>query len=89
LLMKIGGLTIAEWSHNGACRIWAPNVSKEQYSIPIFYIFKKPYHAQQLKGISDEWIRHSSSQKYLWQKKVAHIIHQYTNIKITQIEYRV
>lgn len=89
LLMKIGGLTIAEWSHNGACRIWAPNVSKAQYNIPIFYIFKKPYRAPQLQGISDEWIMHSSSQKYRWQKKIAQIIHQYTNIKITQIEYRV
>jgi len=37
LLMKIGEMTILEWSHSGACRVWgkedrrAPKFSKQQY----------------------------------------------------------
>lgn len=37
LLMKIGNITVVEWSHSGACRVWkkgdsrAPNFSRRRY----------------------------------------------------------
>jgi hypothetical protein len=70
LLLQMGHLTIAEWSHNGACRIWL----YDDQQAPQLYINK--YDRQELLAPSSEWIPHN----YNWQVKLKSIISSYLNI---------
>ncbi|EPR43453.1 hypothetical protein dsx2_2304 [Desulfovibrio sp. X2] len=74
LLMRIGGLTIAEWSHSGACRIWLTPTGVT----PDFY--KLTYGAASLRGTPDEKIIHNGSERYRWQNRVARYIRNSTGI---------
>jgi hypothetical protein len=71
LLLRIGNITIAEWSHEGACRIWKQNNNNK----PKFY--KSGYHGSiDLKSPSDVWLAHTSS----WQNRLEQAIYELTNI---------
>jgi len=74
LLMRIGGLTIAEWSHSGACRIWLTPTGLT----PKFYL--PSYSADDLRETSDEWIPHHHSDRHTWQGRVARYIKDHTGI---------
>jgi hypothetical protein len=74
LLMRIGGLTIAEWSHSGACRIWRTSTE----NAPVFY--QSLYSGTGLRTESDYWVRHSSSERWKWQGEVARFIKDHTGI---------
>lgn len=81
LLMRIAGLTIAEWSHNGRCRIWgegnraAPKLYERDYRRP-----------QLMKG--NDWDQvHLRAPEGVWQSKVArHIAHE-CGIRLSPREY--
>ncbi len=71
LLLKISDLIIAEWSHNGKCRIWHgsnPNAP---------FLYKEIYTASELREKADyEKVHHGR-----WEYYIANMIHEYTNIK--------
>ncbi len=73
LLMRIGGVTIAEWSHNGSCRIWC----EENVSAPRLY--DDDYARAQLVCNSADFVQpHHSSASGGWQSHVARQIKRYT-----------
>jgi len=83
LLMKVGGLTIAEWSHNGKCRVW----SSDTPAAPKLY--SRTYRREQLKGRADLEIVHQYAERYGWQRRLAGYIFRQTGCEIAPAEYRV
>ncbi len=75
LIMTLGSMRIAEWSHNGACRFWARDHSRA----PALY--EPRYRASRLRAMSDggnfDHISHTSN----WQSKFAKYIYRQTNIR--------
>lgn len=74
LLMKIGDLTIAEWSHNGSCRFWARGAA----NAPVLFRMGKyagDYDARELMNSQDA-IPHYSG----WQARIALKIREHTGI---------
>ena len=91
LILRIAGLTVVEWSHNGKCRIWLPNNTIAPA------LFRRHYDRDDLNQ-GDEFIvdryqgtgiAHHGSTRYTWQLQVAGFIHRHTGITITQSEYAV
>ena len=82
LLMKIGDLVIAEWSHEGACRIWrrsqgeAPRLYQQEYDAAVF----RDVHPF-------KFFRHYGSAVGAWQSKVAAFIRDYTGVRIDPRSY--
>jgi hypothetical protein len=72
LLMKIGDLTIAEWSHNGSVRFWFSGND----SVPNLY--QNNYHADRLRRNSD-WDRAHTQNR--WQGDVDRELAQHTGIR--------
>lgn len=69
LLLRIGSLTIGEWSHTGMCRFW----SQLNKSAPAFY--RDTYYKQHIyDSAPDEAYRHDSSASYGWQSRFADYI---------------
>ncbi|ESQ74516.1 EH signature domain-containing protein [Asticcacaulis sp. AC402] len=64
LIMKIGDLTVAEWSHNGKYNIW-PSASQ---NAPRLY--KTRYDAYELSGAPFDG-SHYGSDSFSWQRKIA------------------
>jgi hypothetical protein len=71
LMLKIGGLTIADWSHNGSCRIWLEN-NKHR---PDLYL---NYRADELRMNADFEQPHRGSEQHNWQGSVARFIQEQT-----------
>jgi hypothetical protein len=86
LLIRIDNLIIAEWSHNGKCRIWEINEENEKI-IPKLYYNDSPYNAADLRRSADLEQVHYHSEKGKWQEKVEDFIRRHTNIKISKVEY--
>ncbi len=70
LLMRIGDITIAEWSHNGAWNMW-----RRGSNTPVLY--KKFYEADELME-GDERCVHNGD----WERKIRHIILHETGERI-------
>lgn len=83
LLMRLAGLTIAEWSHNGSCRIWLHGHPKEPR------LFQNRYHAGSLRTVADFVQPHHGSDGYLWQSRVAEWLRQNNGPDIRQADYQV
>jgi hypothetical protein len=83
LLLRIGDLVIAEWSHNGTCRLW----HDDSASCPRMY--KRAYWRTELQDQPDERQTHHGNLTYGWQQKLAEKIRRRTGIRMTQVEYRV
>lgn len=82
LLLKIGDTTIAEWSHNGKCRIWSKGASTK----PTLY--ERNYNPYDLRN--GEWDQaHTGNETYGWQQKIAAEIRARTGVKIQQKDYYV
>lgn len=81
LLMRMSGITIAEWSHNGSCRIWldgnraAPKLHEPEYS------------AYRLRHGSDFTQPHAGSASGTWQYRVADWIYENTGVEIDRDKY--
>jgi hypothetical protein len=81
LLMRIGGLTIAEWSHNGTCRVWdAGNRTAPR-------LYEVEYRRDQLIDGCAWDQRHDGSPEGRWQAHVANHIARETGIRVTHGEY--
>jgi hypothetical protein len=81
LLLRIGKLTIADWSHAGKCFIW----SEGNKSAPKLY---EPRYtrAQVVTGSDNEGESHTSSDTLNWQGKIREYIRRRTGISITDDE---
>ena len=71
LVMKIGDLTIAEWSHNGKYNIWR----RRQKGAPKLFLDR--YHPDELRHAPIDG-SHTSNDHFGWQQAVARIIRDET-----------
>ena len=79
LLLRIGDLVIADWSHNGRLRIWRKgNDSSPEFNSP-------DYLASALRTDSDFDAVHNPPDG--WQAKVEAYIRRHTNIRLSEHEY--
>ena len=82
LLMRIGGATVAEWSHNGSCRIW------HQGSQWAPDLYDDEYHRSKLACSTADFVQpHHGSQTGRWQYMVAEQIEQYTGRSVGRWQY--
>lgn len=81
LLMRIGDLTIAEWSHNGRCRIW----SRGNCSAPALY--EPVYNRRQLVAGCDWEKSHMGSESGSWQGAVALEIERHTRVRLSKSDF--
>jgi chemotaxis protein MotB len=81
LLLRIGSLIIAEWSHTGSCRIW--DTSKGE-SGPQLY--KNRYRKVELQAqVNPEGVfGHYNPTGYFWQRKIAEYLRSRCNIVLYQ-----
>ena len=66
LLLKVGSLTVVEWSHSGACRIWQSNNNRAPK------LYQNRYQREVLMADSEERLVHDSRGN--WQSKLHRII---------------
>lgn len=77
LLMRIKGTTVAEWSHNGSCRIWR----KDNLSAPKLY--RPRYYRNYLVSRTRDFRqRHDGSPQGRWQGLIARQIGEYTGQEV-------
>jgi hypothetical protein len=87
--MELGGLVIAEWSHNGKCRAWkrtdsrAPQLGRSQYTRSEIIIPS----LQIVPEYSEDGIVHQGSENYRWQHRLAEFIYRETNVRLMHREY--
>jgi hypothetical protein len=91
LLMRIGNLTIAEWSHNGKCRAWlegspgAPKFYEPSYSRSQL---APPVRRTGSTRNGPRWEQsHIASERGIWQGTIANHIADETGIRIPRTEY--
>jgi len=84
LLLKIGGMTISEWTHDGACRTW----TMDSNDAPAFHKTSS-YTRSELVGHPDpkNYFRHDGSVKGKWQREIASWIFENTGIRVKQKDY--
>ena len=75
LLMRIGSLIIAEWSHNGTCRIWHQNNKKAPR------LYEAAYHRFKLTDAPDFKKAHHGAERNLWQQDISLYIRKETGIE--------
>lgn len=84
LLLRIGGLTIAEWSHLGTCRLWL----SDNRRAPLLY--RGSYDKRSiLSGAPDEAVQHHSSASYGWQSRISDYIRVHARATVSPHDYRV
>lgn len=81
ILIKIGSLTICEWSHSGSVRIWRDG----NKALPILY--KDYYHRDDLVKGADFELSHVSSEKSGWQDTVHDFIYGNTWVRLERNRY--
>ena len=82
LILRIGNIIIADFSHNGKCRIWnsSDNLAPKSY--------EKYYNRSDFTGSKAEAEHiHSNSRDYLWQGRVAQDIANITGVKLLRRDY--
>ena len=95
LLLKIGSLVVAEWSHNSSCSIWdegqhekGPSLYKSSYDRDAL---RKPIvGAPTGENLARQGVfYHNGSESYSWQKRIANYLRNRRNIELRSHEYRV
>ncbi len=82
LLLRMSGVTIAEWSHDGSCRIWLDG----NKDAPKLYQARDYSNTELMRG-SDFSERHDGSEYGRWQDKVARRLRENTGASIGRAEY--
>lgn len=91
LIVRIGDLMLADWSHNGKCRAWkiddpsCPELYKMEYS----GVALKAPSMKIVETYKDGGITHNPSETYGWQNKLADFIYDQTGIRIQQRDFRI
>lgn len=81
LLMRIGNLTIAEWSHNGKCWIWTEGKGKPPK------LYEPEYRRVDLRE-RGAWSQvHSRSDTGHWQDEVARKIDREMGVRVSRTQY--
>jgi hypothetical protein len=87
LILRLGNLVFAEWTHNGRCRAWpqddprAPLLGREEYT-------RAELTAASLRiANSEPGIVHRSSETGNWQRKLSDFIRRRTSISVGAHEY--
>lgn len=89
LILRIGDIIFAEWSHNGKCRAWKISDSRAPQR------YQQKYQNQDFKKISmqitpydkEGGISHGSSASYSWQRKLADFIYLETNVRVSERDF--
>lgn len=81
LLMRIKGVTIAEWSHNGSCRMW----TRGNKAAPKLYEIE--YTRSELTDGCDFRQPHVGAEQGRWQDYVAALIQSETRVRVTSASY--
>ena len=83
LLMRIESLVIADWSHNGACRIWSINDPRAPK------LYQHSYDTNELRNQADEdlVINHHGSKDGHWQRKASAAIRQRARVSVPEWKY--
>jgi hypothetical protein len=95
LLLEVGTLTVAEWSHDSPCSIWDEGQDEQGPRL-----YRHAYHSDELKkrhrgGISGDNLEkhgvfwHRGSNNYNWQDRIARFLRQRRNIIINRADYEV
>jgi hypothetical protein len=82
LLMKVGKLTIADWSHNGKCHIWRDGNA----SSPKLYL-NRYSRSDVVRGSDNDGQVHHGSDYGTWQRQVATYIRTHTGISLSEKSY--
>ena len=83
LLMRIGSLTIIEWSHNGKCRIWITQTKNTPK------LHQPQYLSSFLKNDTCQFdLVHAGAEYYRWQAELSNFIYSKTNLLVTEKEYK-
>jgi len=96
LLLRIGPLLIAEWSHNGSMRAWladeAPKLGRSSYLRSDLVSPCLPFppdpirRGQQDKATSG--LRHMGSASGAWQRRAAMLLARYANVRLQSMDWR-
>ena len=91
LLIRLPGVTVAEWSHNGKCRFWldgttgAPRLYQTKYFVTSRHGISK---GVTLKGMGEDFAQaHIGSENGFWQDKIARWLRENTGLRIDRAEY--
>ena len=82
LLLRMPGVTITEWSHNGSCRIW---LDGNRYAPELYQ--DNAYSGDDLRNGSDFSQPHVRSEDGRWQDKIAQWLRDNTGVEIARSEY--
>lgn len=91
LIVRIGNLVFAEWTHNGKCRAWqrsdtkAPRLDGSQYDRTDLM----QDSLQIDKRYSEPGISHINGEAGYWQEILAEFIYRRTNIRLQPTEYMI
>jgi hypothetical protein len=75
ILMRIGGLTIAEVSHTGKCRIWVDGSRRAPR------LYRTRYYRNDIEDNPDFEQVHNNSDRFYWQNSIAQFIRVRTGIR--------
>lgn len=81
LVLRMPGVTITEWSHNGSCRIWLDGNNRS----PGFY--ESRYSRNELLDGADFKQAHQGSDRGYWQDAIAQWLRENTGVEIARGEY--
>lgn len=81
LLLRMPGMTVAEWSHNGSCRFWLDGNG----AAPKLY--KRAYHRSDVMSGADFTQAHHDSPRGRWQSQIADWMRHNTGIQIDRADY--
>ncbi len=81
LLLRMPGVTIAEWSHNGKCRFWLDGNRKAPN------LYQDSYHRYDIQWGRDFAQTHHGSEYGSWQDKIANWIEENTGARANRDDY--
>jgi len=84
LIMKLGDLTIVEWSHSGKCWIWSAGES------PRPSLRRSGYDADELRGASVGIIHHPDGQRTYrgWQHEISEEVRKRTGFQLPEAAWK-
>lgn len=81
LLLRIGNLVVADWSHNGKCRVW------REGDLHAPKLYQTRYEASDLRAATAFEVAHHGSSTGGWQLKIHNHIRSLTGIGLSSSSY--
>jgi hypothetical protein len=96
LLLRIGPLLIAEWSHNGSMRAWitdeAPRLGRATYARGDLIRSCLPFPSDPTRrgppDTTTSGLRHAGSATGIWQRRAALLLARHANIRLQSMDWR-